>query len=66
VLELLTAHHLRPAIQVLGVPDRVFDHASQGRLREQAGLTHTRIAATARALLVPAPGSGVAVSGGVG
>ncbi len=54
VLELLAAHQVSTPVRVLGVPDRVFDHASQGRLREQAGLTHADIAAAARSLLAPA------------
>ncbi|MDQ3695044.1 MAG: 1-deoxy-D-xylulose-5-phosphate synthase [Chloroflexota bacterium] len=54
VLELLAAHQVSTPVRVLGVPDRVFDHASQGRLREQAGLTPADIAAAARSLLAPA------------
>jgi hypothetical protein len=36
---------------VLGVPDRVFEQASQTRLRELAGLTPGSIADAARSLL---------------
>ena len=35
-------------VRVLGVPDRVFEQASQGRLRELAGLTAGDIADAAR------------------
>jgi 1-deoxy-D-xylulose-5-phosphate synthase len=51
VLELLSAHELRIPVQVLGVPDRVFEQASQARLREKAGLTPDGIAAAAHMLL---------------
>ncbi|MDP9366348.1 MAG: 1-deoxy-D-xylulose-5-phosphate synthase [Chloroflexota bacterium] len=51
VLELFAAHGLRPPTRVLGVPDRVFDQASQGRLREMAGLAPGGIAEAARSLL---------------
>ena len=48
VLETLAAHELAIPVRVLGVPDRVFEHASQGRLRELAGLTPAGIADAAR------------------
>ncbi len=48
VLESLAAVDIRVPTRLLGVPDRVFEHASQGRLREQAGLTADGIAAAAR------------------
>ncbi|CAN5847239.1 1-deoxy-D-xylulose-5-phosphate synthase [soil metagenome] len=48
VLELLSAHGLNIPVRVLGVPDRVFEQASQGRLRELAGLDVPGIVATAR------------------
>lgn len=51
VLELLSAHRFRIPVQVLGVPDRVFEQAPQSRLREKAGLTPDGIAAAARSLL---------------
>ena len=47
VLELLVANEVEIPVKVLGVPDRVFDHASQNRLREMAGLTPRDIAAAA-------------------
>ncbi|MDQ3780572.1 MAG: 1-deoxy-D-xylulose-5-phosphate synthase [Chloroflexota bacterium] len=50
VLELLAAHQITIPVQTLGVPDRVFEQASQGRLRQQAGLTPTAIAEAARAV----------------
>jgi 1-deoxy-D-xylulose-5-phosphate synthase len=48
VLELLAANGLTVPVRTLGVPDRVFEQASQARLREQASLTPDSIAATAR------------------
>ena len=48
VLELLTAHDISLPVQILGVPDRVFEQASQGRLRELAGLSPDGIARAAR------------------
>jgi 1-deoxy-D-xylulose-5-phosphate synthase len=42
-------------IRTLGVPDRVFEQASQGRLRELAGLTASDIADAARAVLTEKP-----------
>jgi 1-deoxy-D-xylulose-5-phosphate synthase len=38
ILELLAAHGLATPVKVLGIPDRVFEQASQQRLRELAGL----------------------------
>lgn len=51
VLELLAQHNLVLPTQVLAIPDRVFEQASQGRLRELAGLTTNQIAATAREVM---------------
>lgn len=59
VLELLAREGVRTPTRVLGIPDRVFEQASQGRLRELAGLTPHDIAAAARALLAEARPSGV-------
>jgi 1-deoxy-D-xylulose-5-phosphate synthase len=39
VLELLAARGISLPVRTLAVPGRIFDHASQNRLREQAGLT---------------------------
>ena len=47
VLETLAKHGLTPPTRVLGVPDRVFEQASQRRLRELAGLSPKAIAAAA-------------------
>ena len=47
VLETLSKHGLTPTTRILGVPDRVFEHAAQGRLRELAGLSPSAIAAAA-------------------
>jgi 1-deoxy-D-xylulose-5-phosphate synthase len=48
VLELLEKEGVSVPTRVLAVPDRVFEQASQGRLRELAGLTPSGIAAAAR------------------
>jgi 1-deoxy-D-xylulose-5-phosphate synthase len=66
VLELLSAHQFSTPVRVLGVPDRIFDHASQGRLRELAGLTHTNIATAARALLAAERHANIAARSVVG
>jgi 1-deoxy-D-xylulose-5-phosphate synthase len=54
VLELLATHGIECPVRTLGVPDRVFEHASPGRLREMAGLTVGDIAAAGRALVTNA------------
>ncbi len=51
VLEALEELGDPTAVRVLGVPDRVFEQASQGRLRELAGLTASDIADAARKAL---------------
>jgi 1-deoxy-D-xylulose-5-phosphate synthase len=51
VLELLDSRALSIPTHVMAVPDRIFEQASQGRLREMAGLTPTAIADAARALV---------------
>jgi deoxyxylulose-5-phosphate synthase len=51
VLEVLSARGLTVPTRVLGIPDRVWDHASQARLREMAGLSPHAIAEAASALL---------------
>jgi 1-deoxy-D-xylulose-5-phosphate synthase len=50
ILELLDHQQISVPTRVIAVPDRVFEHASQNRLRELAGLTATRIARVAREL----------------
>jgi 1-deoxy-D-xylulose-5-phosphate synthase len=47
VLELLAKHGLAIPVKNLAIPDRIFEQASQGRLREMAGLTPGNIAAAA-------------------
>ncbi|MCC6313976.1 MAG: 1-deoxy-D-xylulose-5-phosphate synthase [Thermomicrobiales bacterium] len=51
VLELLAARGLAIPVATLGVPDRVFEHAPQARLREKAGLTPDGIVAVVNDLL---------------
>ncbi|MGD9714280.1 MAG: 1-deoxy-D-xylulose-5-phosphate synthase [Thermomicrobiales bacterium] len=43
VLELVSAHDIDVPTTILGVPDRIFEQASQKRLRELAGLTDASI-----------------------
>lgn len=50
VLELLASADTVVPTEVLAVPDRVFEQASQGRLREMAGLTPDAIAQAARSV----------------
>ena len=70
VLETLASQGLTIPVRVLGVPDRVFEQASQARLREQAGLTPDGIAAAVRTVVAaksaPAPPSEVASSARLG
>jgi len=49
VLETLSANSLNVPTTVMGVPDRLFEQASQARLREMCDLTPAGIAARARA-----------------
>ena len=55
VLETLSRAGLTIPTRVLGVPDRIFEQASQARLREMAGLTPDAIATAARTLLTTKP-----------
>jgi 1-deoxy-D-xylulose-5-phosphate synthase len=56
VLELLAREGVQTPTKVLGIPDRVFEQASQVRLRELAGLTAHDIAATAKTMLAKTSG----------
>jgi 1-deoxy-D-xylulose-5-phosphate synthase len=47
VLELLAKHDIAIPVRVLAIPDRIFEQASQNRLREMAGLTPGSISAAA-------------------
>jgi 1-deoxy-D-xylulose-5-phosphate synthase len=51
VLELLARHDITIPVKTLAIPDRIFEQASQGRLREMAGLTPGNIAATAHSVI---------------
>jgi 1-deoxy-D-xylulose-5-phosphate synthase len=51
ILELLHRSDVLVPTRVLGVPDRIFEHASQGRLRQLADLSPEHIAAAARETL---------------
>jgi 1-deoxy-D-xylulose-5-phosphate synthase len=48
VLEVLSANGLNTPVKVLGVPDRIYEQASQQRLRELAGLGPSAIVAAGR------------------
>jgi len=51
VLELLAERGVVIPVRTLGVPDRIFEQASQARLREMAGLSPDGITAAARAVI---------------
>ncbi len=51
VLELLAREELQIPVRVIGIPDHFYDHASQGSLRRQAGLTIDDVVAAARAVV---------------
>jgi 1-deoxy-D-xylulose-5-phosphate synthase len=56
VLEVLARHGLQIPVRTLGIPDRIFEHASQARLRVLAGLAPADIVAAAQTVLrEPAP-----------
>jgi 1-deoxy-D-xylulose-5-phosphate synthase len=59
ILEVLDGHDVLIPTRVLAVPDRVFEQASQGRLRELAGLSPAHIATAARELVGTRQQSGV-------
>jgi len=70
VLEFLSSRGLTVPTRVLAAPDRVFEQASQGRLRDLAGLSAAHVSQAARELGaekrdVPSP-SLLAVEGSVG
>ncbi|HUG14622.1 MAG TPA: 1-deoxy-D-xylulose-5-phosphate synthase [Thermomicrobiales bacterium] len=48
VLELLAREHVSIPVRSLGIPDRFLDHASQGSLRAQAGLSVNDLVSAAR------------------
>jgi 1-deoxy-D-xylulose-5-phosphate synthase len=51
VLETLANEGIEIPVRTLGVPDRIFEQASQARLRELAGLTYADIAEAARTVI---------------
>ena len=51
MLELLAKHDLTIPIHNLAIPDRIFEQASQTRLRELAGLSPADIAKAAHAVI---------------
>ncbi|HLL49070.1 MAG TPA: 1-deoxy-D-xylulose-5-phosphate synthase [Thermomicrobiales bacterium] len=51
VLELLHRSDVQVPARVLGIPDKVFEHAAQGRLRQLAGLSPEHIATAARQIM---------------
>lgn len=55
VLELLAGEGIDIPVRVIGVPDRVWEQASQARLRELAGLTPAAVAEAARQVIKGRP-----------
>ncbi|MCC6705406.1 MAG: 1-deoxy-D-xylulose-5-phosphate synthase [Thermomicrobiales bacterium] len=51
VLELLAREGITIPVRTLGIPDRIFEQASQSRLRELAGLSPASIAAASRTVI---------------
>ena len=51
VLELLSERGVVMPVKTLGVPDRIYEQASQARLREMAGLTPDGIAGAVRGVM---------------
>ncbi|CAN5621295.1 1-deoxy-D-xylulose-5-phosphate synthase [soil metagenome] len=47
VVELLVREGIQVPVQIIGIPDRIFDHASQDSLRKQAGIDIQDIIETA-------------------
>ncbi|CAA9544559.1 MAG: 1-deoxy-D-xylulose 5-phosphate synthase [uncultured Thermomicrobiales bacterium] len=54
VLETFAGAGLRVPVRLLGIPDQIFEQASQARLRERAGLTPAAVAEAARAVAAAA------------
>ena len=65
VLELLASHGLVIPVQTLGVPDRVFEQASQSRLREIAGLAPSDVSAAVHRVVAARRKQGIASSNGI-
>jgi 1-deoxy-D-xylulose-5-phosphate synthase len=61
VLELLNGRAVAVPTRLLAVPDRIFEQASQGRLREMAGLSPAHITQAIRDLLAEKRGRDMAV-----
>ncbi len=59
VLELLAEHQVTIPVTVLGVPDQIFEQASQRRLREMAGLTDADVVRAAQEVMSRKPRSRV-------
>jgi 1-deoxy-D-xylulose-5-phosphate synthase len=51
VLELLAREGLTIPVHTVAIPDQIFEHASQGKLRELAGLSPASIANAARGVI---------------
>ncbi|MEJ7837496.1 MAG: transketolase C-terminal domain-containing protein, partial [Thermomicrobiales bacterium] len=51
VLELLATHGMNIPVRVIGIPDRIFEQASQNRLRELAGLAVSDVVAATRSVV---------------
>ena len=59
ILELLNSREVLTPTRVLAVPDRVYEQASQSRLREMAGLSAAHVAQAARELVTEKRGHGL-------
>ncbi|HVL25275.1 MAG TPA: transketolase C-terminal domain-containing protein, partial [Thermomicrobiales bacterium] len=62
VLELLASHDKRIPVRTLGVPDHIFEQASQNRLRELAGLGIAGIVEAARHVIDARGGASLSVA----
>jgi 1-deoxy-D-xylulose-5-phosphate synthase len=62
VLELLASHDKRIPVRTLGVPDHIFEQASQNRLRELAGLGIAGIVEAARHVIDARGGAPLSVA----
>jgi 1-deoxy-D-xylulose-5-phosphate synthase len=63
VLELLAANGLNIPVKVLGIPDRIFEQASQQRLRELAGLGISDVVTATRSVVAARRNATAGVSG---
>jgi 1-deoxy-D-xylulose-5-phosphate synthase len=48
ILEFMNEHHYKADVKILGIPDRIIEHASQKQQQEEAGIDAAHIAAAIR------------------